>query len=597
MRRCFLFISLIVALCVCSCNKRTGKSLDMPPRIEYENSTLLEQALKNDKVFFKDWSENKNYQGYILDIASAEGKNNLNDYAEKRYKEFRKQVKPSRNKYEIRYVLFCSDSHEIIVKMDKFYSNIIEGTNPGDLYRLSCRPYPKPSDAIKALSELKLDSEKKFEKIGWVKKMGFQNPILDTVELALDNMFIPSDSFFYRFFFALPFGAGMVCIKLFNSLHLSCLFFFIMFVICNMAFVRRCHKGKIFDIYSASSWLLGLFAFLSFCCLVNSIEPSSDFRYGLLHYGYADIFNSYYALYYGTYTKGATSTFSVVVIVILIIIDTLISFIENANNSDEEINYSNDNPFGTILFAFFGAVACQNYIGYIVMAYLLFKIIRYIYINSGHAKEDEPKVWPIWIICGLVLTTYLLIPYVTDSNDSHAFVFINCFNVIWGTMALSGLILFIGCYNATKNWGKSLWLFLINTSPREWNIANYMYLNIYCASSLSSPFFLLFYTLYSVFPIISSTIVGVADITLSFVCLFCMVFMFCDLSFKRPFFEFIIRDTWEAISDIPASKNPTYDDRRNVALSRSRIGFGWLGLLWAVPNTIYGVVELIRWII
>ena len=580
MRNCLRFLIVLLVLSLSACGVRKNDNLDLTPRIESENAELLGVALKHDADFFQRWSQGKMYEGFILDIANASDYKDINKYAAKRFKAFSKEQRYKLREPDIRYVLYCADSHEVFIKMKTSASSIMDGTHPGALYKLSVKTYPNASEIIRKLADLNIEALRDYENLSRLRRIGLTNPILESVKLALSKAFIPSDSFWFRFFFSLPFGAAMTGVSLFGSATAACVFFLILFIICNMAYVRRDTRGRVFNMATAMAWGASVMAFFAFCCLVNSLEPSADLRYGMLHNGYANVFNSHYALAYAQYTKTATPTFFVVAIAVLFGTDALLKyFIKQASktNEDSADDGSNDDPLGGIFAVITGAIVSDSTLAYIVLAYLLFRVVRTLYSLFSFVPKRSFQDRSVWIMVGIVLLMYIAIPFVVDDSSPSDYLR-NALAVVWGAMALSGVFHFIhDCCN--KESQNPLLLFICETYPKErWNIANSISLNMYFAAGLSAPLFLLICLIYALLPEHAQEIdLAIFIITVAISIPFILL-VIEDADDKRNILS-ILNSSWKYNTGSSMNEPPRSDNKGDIILVRLVLAFCWLGIL------------------
>lgn len=590
-----LFVIIIVT-CLVSCGKKENKELDLSPRIEYDKTEIVGKATGKDKEFFRRWSEGKLYEGFILDITEASTKDDVYNYAESRFKLFSKERRYKYAKDKIVYVLYCVDSYEVFVKVDKQVQAVLDGVRPGDFYRLLNKKYDNPTVVIKTLAQFKHDVYDEFEKKGVIKQIGIKNPILETLKLALDKMFIPSDGLLYQWFFILPFGAAMTSLKLFRSIYIAIVFFFLLFVMCNMASVRRVTRGKTTDITTGLFWGLSLLAFLSFCCLINCIEPSLEIKYGLVHYGYKDIFDSFFALRYAQYTKPATSTFTAIVIVILFVTDAFLS-LGSKSEEERQNDYSNDDPFGSILVVLGGAITCQSYLGYIVLAYLLFRVIRTLYSWDAPDKSQVVSRSPIYYLGSLTMVPYLLIPIALD-HISRWDAFKTVCSAIWCVMAISGVYLIITNFIKTKSIQDALVGFMNQTIPGKWRWDSFINYNLLFMAGISSPIYLLVSMLYAFFPgndkyidmFFFSIVLGVF-FTYAIVLLFSFI---ASLPEARNNPSLLIKDAWESFIDKDADKGTTWEVFFNLTKARLKVASGWIGIFTFVPILVLFIMHFVK---
>lgn len=597
MHRQLFFVLATILVILTSCGKKTNKNLDLTPRIELESKELSNTFGEKDKTFFLNWSEGRMYQGFILDIANAKGKKDVYQHAEKRFKQFSKEKRYKYNKQSLRYILYCPDSQEVVVLMNKGAYNIINSVFPGKMYSLSCKKYQSVSSVVKQLAKLSHDATAEYQTYGWIKKNGVHNDLLGAVDLALDSIFIPSDNFFFRFIFALPFGASMACLKVFNSIYAAAVYFLLLFIICQMASLRRLTVTKNSLVGAFLLWGLSIFAFMSFCCLINSIEPSVEFRNGLLNHGYSKVFESHYAEAYLNYRSANTPIFAAIVIIIFYTVDALLSWGIKASKKKESdtVIENDDDPLGGLAAVTFGALACNSSLGYIVMAYLLFRIIRSLYslfaplIVENKTRELSAK--PIWILGILVMIMYFLIPTAMDSSSIIGSVKNAAISMVF-LLSISGSYLFvILAINLKSSFKEIVAAFIVITTPIKWNLGNYISYNMLFAVSALSPLVILLNVIYSLSAPRLAFIIDIAiiSIILTITIVVISVSLSGDKKIKdsKNFVDF----TWNNLAAYPLSADITLENVSDIAINRAAIGiasFGFFAILVTLISILIG---------
>lgn len=429
MRRVFLFCSFLIS--VISCH-RINPDLDLSPRFEGGDSTAVATAMMKDLSFFQSWSEDPLYTGIVAELAGSaqEDAGDIYQYAERQYSKYSKEKRYRFHQDSLLYVLYC-DNGEVVVQTSGLTRKIIDGMCPGELYKLTGETYPNPVDAIDACARLRDKAVRQFKGLSRFRKVGVSTPLLETLDLRPDELFYPSDSFWFKSVFSLPYGGAMVGLLLFRSIYVTAVFFLLLFVMCNMACFRRISRGKQLDHIAALYWCFSLFAFLSFLCLMNSIDPSPEIRYGMTHYGFKDVFDTCYQPFYASRKMPLPSVFSIILLTVLFVINLAVTLIKSGGS---------DGDLGKVILVSAGGSMCRGGLIYAAIAYLFFCIIKDIYLLSFPEEAKRVGHRPVYLFGGIVLTLYLLIPLAYDSVPEY-FPYSNSLFVIWSVLAISGAFL------------------------------------------------------------------------------------------------------------------------------------------------------------
>ena len=495
MRRVFLFCSFLIS--VISCH-RINPDLDLSPRLEGGDSTAVASAMMKDLSFFQSWSEDPLYTGIVAELAGSaqEDAGDIYQYAERQYSKYSKEKRYRFHQDSLLYVLYC-DNGEVVVQTSGLTRKIIDGMCPGELYKLTGETYPNPVDAIDACARLRDKAVRQFKGLSRFRKVGISTPLLETLDLRPDELFYPSDSFWFKSVFSLPYGGAMVGLLLFRSIYVTAVFFLLLFVMCNMACFRRISRGKQLDHIAALYWCFSLFAFLSFLCLMNSIDPSPEIRYGMTHYGFKDVFDTCYQPFYASRKMPLPSVFSIILLTVLFVINLAVTLIKSGGS---------DGDLGKVILVSAGGSMCRGGLIYAAIAYLFFCIIKDIYLLSFPEEAKRVGHRPVYLFGGIVLTLYLLIPLAYDSVPGY-FPYSNSLIVIWSVLAISGAFLLCLDIFDSDEYGFRPWqvfLFAYNdqTMSEKWGtkMSSFYFQNFLFTAGITFPVYLIICVLKALFP-------------------------------------------------------------------------------------------------
>lgn len=450
-----IIISLIlfVGLFLSSC-KSFKSPYVQPARIISSEEKLIESVIVSDKSFFEAWDSDVNYNNYILDVIDSLSFNEITKYADTRYKELAQKYKDTNFKGHAIYVLYCCNRGEVIVKTGDGTRAFLDSVYPGDYYRLVTKKYESASLFLKALKQFFETSQKGYEQLGFFRKKGVDNSILSTLNLKLSSLFIPSHSLLHKLLFSIPFGIGMVFVKTTRSIIWSALVLLLLYFICRMAYQRHKTRAQRFNIITACWLSFSLVYFLAFCCVINSISPSSELMHGLINNNYSQIYQSVYAPYYSAYCKSSVSIFSIILLIIVFVINWFINLIESYNNKkefglddnadDEMSNKVSEFPM-TIIALIGGACTCQSSLIYVLIAFLSIRVFEAFYVLFRDDAPHYVSSKPFNIFAFLFLCLSILYTLVKDTHPFFSVVQIHA-TICWGFMALSAFYLLIDSY-------------------------------------------------------------------------------------------------------------------------------------------------------
>ena len=426
------------------------------------DETLLKSFVSNDK-FFQDWSQDKSYNGYILDLVNGVPFEDLKDYADSRYKEIYREHKQTSFKSSAVYILYCNDNGDYIVKIGDDELSLMNVVRPGDYYRLVADKYKheKISDLIVALNDLIKASNEDFENLGFFKTAGFYNPLLRTVNLKISNFFIPSDSAIHKLFFYMPFGIAMVFVGITRSLYLSSFLLFILFFMTRMAFQRHRTRAKRFNIITACWWSFSVIFFIAFCCVINSLTPSDVFRYGMINNNYFWVFEKVYAPYYSSYNTPSISVVAIVILVLCYILYWLKNLLKKGAQQmklGQEVDVSDDveKIFYTIIALIGGACTAQGPLIWIVITYLVANLIESAYVAIKDDERHNISSRPFFFFSLFFVCITIAFSLVNDECSLSDVIKKHCL-LCWGWMALSSIYLLLMNFIDRRQKGEINW--------------------------------------------------------------------------------------------------------------------------------------------
>jgi hypothetical protein len=415
------------------------------------DETLQKLFVSYDK-FFQDWSQDSCFNGYILDLVKGVPYEDMKDYADSRYKALCREHKQTNFKRYAVYILYCYDNDNFIVKISDNVRSRMNMVRPGDYYRLVFNKYKydRMSDFIVALNDLIKASNEDYENLGRLKKEALDIPFLSTVNLKISKFFIPSDSALHRLFFYIPFGIAMVFVGTTKSLYLSSFFLLILFFMTRMAFRRHDTRAKRFNIITACWWAFSAIYFIAFCCVVNSMTPSEELRYGMISNNYSWVFEKVYAPYYSSYN---TPSISIVAIVILVLCFLLYWFKNVSQKSElqkkygQEVDVSSDfeNLLGAVMALIGGACTAQGPLVWIVITYLVTNLIEYVYVDLKDDKIHNISSRPFFYFSLFFVCITIAFSLVNDECSLWDVITKHCL-LCWGWMALSTCYLLLSDY-------------------------------------------------------------------------------------------------------------------------------------------------------
>lgn len=412
----------------------------------------LQKSFVSYDIFFQDWSQDSCFNGYILDLVKGVPYEDMKGYADSRYKALCREHKQTNFKRYAVYILYCYDNDNFIVKISDNVRSRMNMVRPGDYYRLVSNKYKykRISDFIVALNDLIKASNEDFEKLGRLKKEALCSPFLSTVNLKISKFFIPSDSALHRLFFYIPFGIAMVFVGITRSIYLSSFLLLILFFMTRMAFQRHNTRAKRFNMITACWWAFSAIYFIAFCCVVNSITPSEELRYGMISNNYSWVFEKVYAPYYSSYNTPSISIVAIVILVLCFIcywIKNVFLKMELQAKYGQEVDVSDDlgNMPGTIMALIGGACTAQGPLVWIVITYLVTNLIEYVYVALKDDKKHNISSRPFFYFSLFFVGLTFAFSLVNDECSLSDVIKKHCL-LCWGWMALSSCYLLLSDY-------------------------------------------------------------------------------------------------------------------------------------------------------
>jgi len=486
-------------------------------KIISSDEKLIASVIASDKSFFEAWGSDGSYNGYILDVIDSLSFNEIVEYADSRYSDLVKYNKDTNFEGSSIYVLYSYSSGDVIVRTGDGTRSFLDSVYPGDYYRLVTKKYESASLFLKSLRQFFETSQKGYEQLGYFRKKGIDNSVLSTLNLKLTSLFIPSNSLLHKLLFSIPFGIGMVFVKTTKSIIWSALILLLLYFICRMAYQRHKTRAQRFNIITTCWWSFSIVYFLAFCCVINSISPSSELMHGLIGNNYSQIFQTVYAPHYSAYSKSSVSIFAIILLVISFAINWFVNLVESFiakkevgldDNADDEMSDKVSEFPMTIITLIGGACTCQSSLIYVLIAFLLIRVVESIYVafrdDAPHFVSSKPFIFfALLFVCLSVLYTI--------AKDIHPFFSVVQIHatILWGLMALSASILLfrdfiLGC--KARNIPSMFMLYNTQCSYSE-AIRNPI-VNMICSdyalfSGLTAPLFLIGCILFMAFPGVS----------------------------------------------------------------------------------------------
>lgn len=438
---------VIIFVLLNSCNL-SKEPYNQSAMVVSSDETLQKLFVSYDK-FFQDWSQDSCFNGYILDLVKGVPYEDMKDYADSRYKALCREHKQTNFKRYAVYILYCYDNDNFIVKISDDVRSVMNLVHPGDYYRLVFNKYKydRISDFIVALNDLIKASYMDFENLGRLKKEALYIPFLSTVNLKISKFFIPSDSALHRLVFYIPFGIAMVFAGITRSLYLSSFLLLILFFMTRMAFRRHVTRAKRFNIITACWWAFSVIYFIAFCCIVNSMTPSEELRYGMISNNYSWVFEKVYAPYFYFFNTPSISIVAIVILVLCFIcywIKNLFQKMELQTKYGQEVDVSDDfeNLPGTVMALIGGACTCQGPLIWVVITYLIANLIETVYVAFKDGKKHDISSRPFFFFSLFFVFLTLAFSWVSDEYSLSDVIKKHCL-LCWGWMALSSCYLLL----------------------------------------------------------------------------------------------------------------------------------------------------------
>lgn len=440
-----LFFALTLLLSSCESNK---EPYNLPACLVSSKEDLIKSVTESDLDFFSKWTSDTAFCGYILDVVDSLSYSEISERANCRYDELSDKNKNYNFKGYATYILYCVDSGDIYVKIPDVKRSILESIFPGDYFRLVTDRYNSASSILRALNSFIELSYSKYDSLSFIRKISLDESILSSLNLKLSALFIPSNSIIYKLFFSIPFGVGMSLVKFTKSLSLSAWILLFLYFFHRMAFLRR-KKANRFNVITTCWWSISILYFLAFCCVVNTISPLCEIKYGLINNGYSQVYESVYDSYYLSYHSSAVSIFTRIIFCLVFILYWIIHFVRKFGKEDmKDMDGAGDEVYSlfiSLVTIFLGACSYQRSIIYVFIAYLSIRIIEYIYVlfvedkNENHSKE---KLLSFKIFLLIFVCISFLYPLAKD-NPNISSVVLSHVIICWTFFSLSSVYLFI----------------------------------------------------------------------------------------------------------------------------------------------------------
>ena len=518
----YVFVSLLFA-CVflTSCNEFKS-AYSHPAEIISSKERLVISVINTDKEFFSRWNEDPQYNGYILDLIDSLSFDEIKTYAESRYKELSKKNKETNFKASAIYILYCCDTGDVIVKTGDDTRAILDYIYPGDNYRLVSKKYDNATFFLKSLKIFFEATHKGYEQLSFFKKEGLGNSLLSTLNLKLSSIFIPSNAILHKLFFSIPFGIGMIFVRITKSIIWSSIILLLLYFMCRMAYQRHKTRAQKFNIITTCWWSFSVVYFFAFCCVINSLTPSFELMYGLINNNYSDIFYSVYLPYYSSYSTPSVSIFAIILLVILFIVHWFINLVKSyiakqeaglADNANDEMSDKVSDLPMTIIALIGGACTCQSSLIYVLITYLFIRVFESIYISLS---DNTPHIYSsksFLLFCLLFILLSLLFTYVKDEHPLSLVIHTHII-MCWSFIAISSVfLLFVALIWSCKekNISRMFGYFDKQCSFSELinnPIVNTIFSDYALFAGLTAPLFLIGCILFIIYPDTSFASVG-----------------------------------------------------------------------------------------
>ncbi len=262
-----------------------------------------------------------------------------------------------------------------------------------------------PFKALCELSQLRTRAQDEFLEKGLFQRLGIVNPLLSVIDLATDYV-APSDSFWHKFFFHVPFGASLMVFERGVSFQSAALFLIMLYIISFMGMLVKKDSKSRFSFF----WIIqGMFYVLTIVCMFNVFYPSFEVAYGMQAFGYSDAFEQIIGPYYDGFvdTPGRASGWLVGLLLITLISRQLI-----------ERNFDVSSVILAVFFGTGAAVLCNEMLLILIIGYFLSEIIGNWYLHlykgvSARVADGMGSSLPQAIIVTLGSAMILLLPVVS----------------------------------------------------------------------------------------------------------------------------------------------------------------------------------------
>ena len=238
--------------------------------------------------------ENKAFSGFHVEFKEGLDIQQSGDYAAQRYKAIRKGYN-AKEKEEVIYVLFDLSNDFMFVKGTDYTSRLINSFNRKQLYHLQINDHADPFNALCDLAELRTGAYEAFLKEGFFHRIGIVNPLLSVLDIATEYV-APSNSFWHKILFYVPFGMSLMVYDGGDTLPVGmALLFLVLYIVSSMGMlVKLDMKAR-----SLLFWVVQcVFYALTMVCFFNIFYPSFDVAYGMQAFGYSDAFQTVIGPYY-----------------------------------------------------------------------------------------------------------------------------------------------------------------------------------------------------------------------------------------------------------------------------------------------------------
>ncbi|MBQ6578539.1 MAG: hypothetical protein IJL91_12505 [Bacteroidales bacterium] len=407
----FLFILL---LSLSSCSKSPG-FLEPQWRASEDSSRYV-----NDIGFpeaFDNIKSDSLYNRFYVEFVHIEGQKDYYKYAKRHYKERCKETG-----FPLVYIVVNSHpaNHCIVTFSKNAEKRVLEDVLPGNLFRLEQEFSKDPFSFITHLAQHRKESLDTYNSSSVFRKMGYDNPILEAINLILDPICLPGDSIIYYLLFFIPYAIGMAILASTNSLYTAIAIALILAFWFGITWQKRKHHSK--SVGEILYWAGGFFLFsLTFIMLVNTLYPSSLLLIRMRFSGYAYIADTIYKPFYLSFIPNVSSIVLVVILAVLYLVYRLVVLIsEKMRNPEKELD--TDDIFQKLIIIVAAAYACGNRLSLIVLGFYLFMLLLKAYPLFTSKYEKEYPDFPLLISLFIIFTLGFTVIYVRGPlypNDAN----------------------------------------------------------------------------------------------------------------------------------------------------------------------------------